>query len=751
MIELFAHKQIRCNYCGFGFSFTGFGSAAKMVCPACGEENEIEQTEEKQQRADNEQQTAGQQTAGQQTAQSREPATDGGQRGANVFRIDEEKPGASATVPCSVEHCPLLTGGESGEAVAEQLGLKLRKKQSRKYTLLAWTVTLQMCILIGIFLFIAQTEIIRERNRASAPVMVPASHTTHFPMALREAEAEPVPRIQTLLMPEPLTPPPAEPENPHIRDNGENGLPDNLLFAASDAEYALFPSVFSHADLEHDAYSLPLLPPGGWEMEPFIDDDTPPLPPPAEQRKLTLEMVDELMERAKEIQAIDPEESAEHLLKAAKICAHLGQPLPDAMYWMLGNVFASMTWGEPLLEAAPAVETMALSPNSRYFIVQLHDKTVWFWDLHNAEQQGVPLDSGTEEYVKFLFTPDLRWIIGGQKDGTIRIWDRSLNNPAEAVITLPERIPGLQDLQIAPNGQWLAAFGHAPNGMMIAQNNSSIQPVHPLNYQRGDQWGTPEGPHPVLLWNLRQMSSGLIPMALGIPSMPQPVQVIQFSPNSDRIAVGRRDTVVRVYDLTARGIVEEPFVLRGHQLGITRIAFAPNGQWLATGSQDNTVRLWNLASSKVSTESVVLYGHVGWISALTITPSGEQVISGSYDGTVRIWNVKEGQIGTALDEVPVVFESNLGVLESLLITQNGNKMVALGKEGCLGIYSFPSLMGGKNSENFQGITFRNSELLISKCLITSDDLLLIFSYEHLADPVNSGIRLWPLCPQAFVQ
>gem|GEM_PF-2542377 len=844
MIELFTHKQIRCKHCEFEFSFTGFGSAAKLVCPACGGENEWSPPppDKGGQTAEGRRQTADgrrQKTvlsrwlmadSGRRTADGgqKKMAEDGGrQEGSPLAQEEEFKPrglenktqeqedhtqeqeehtgeqegnaeergGVSPPVvaPCFAEQCPLLTGDESGEAVAKQLRLKLRTTQNRKQTILGWTVTLQVSVLIGVALFMAQTQMMHKTGMFRTSVATGEPPITESPIAalpagphplpsppaaLKEPEAGAAPPVLVTVFPEsmasPLVPQSAEPENLTAWNlTAWNNVPtdkptdNNPLTMQSDssttADMALTDMVFdlspyeeSPSGMRQDAYSPLMMPPGALAVNSFAEQ-APPLPPPVEEIVLTSEMVDELLEAAIESLTTDPESSAEHAMMAVKICEQLKLPLPDSIYWILGNAFAALTWGEPLLESSPPIETMTLSPNSRYLIVQLQNRTVWLWDLQHTEQPGFPLDSGGAEYVKFVFTPDLRWIIGGQKDGLIRVWDMNLNNPAEAVIMLSDRVSGLQDMQISPNGQWLAAFGHAPAGAATIQNQPSHSSVQQVNYQHGgDRFGTNEASYPVLIWNLRQMSSGLIPMAVGIPSLPQPVQVIRFSPNSDRIAIGRKDTIVRVYDLTSRGVSEDPFVLRGHQLGITQIAFAPNGQWLATGSQDNTIRLWNLASSKVSTESVALYGHVGWISALTVAPSGEQIISGSYDGTMRIWNIKENRISTATDEKPFVLESELGVLESFLITRDGNKMVALGKEGSLGIYHFPSLTSnlltsGNSTENFRAIFFRNNRLAISKCLITLDDQLLIFSYEHLPNPENSGIRLWPLYPQAFVE
>ena len=721
MIESFTHKQVPCEHCGFEVSYLGSGSAAKIVCPACGGENEP-------------------------------PAPK---------RLSESAvvpPEESVTVPpppvlCSVEHCPLLTGGESGDAIAEQLGVRLRAKRKRRRTILAWTVTLQVCVLLGVALFAVKT-VLMPQGEPSAPLVL----ETAPPLVPFD---ELFPPVSIARSPEHVAPLPAEPETKTAWDGTATEksfavtvIPDQTHTAPWGTTSEIYPPpVYDYLPSTFDS-------PNVWAAQPEPD----PVPLQPEEEPVTLEMAEELLEWAKITLATDPESSVEQAVQAVKIYEKLGQPLPDSTYWILGNAFASLVWGESLLESSSAVETMVLSPDSRYLLAHLRNKAVWLWDLRSSEGERLAyqLDSGTAEYVKFVFSPDYRWIIGGQKDGTIRIWDMSLKNPAETLITFTEKVSGLQDVQISPNGHWLAAFGNVPQSTVIPPNPFAAgqltpgQPIQQVNYQRPDlsprySTHTHDSSYPVLVWNLRQMVSGVVPMAIPVPPAPQPVQVIRFSPNSDRLAIGRRDGVVRVYDLTDRGISDEHFILRGHHLGITQMAFAPSGQWIATGSQDNTVRLWNLSNSKFSPESAVLYGHLGWISALTIDRTGEYVISGSYDRTIRIWNVKRERIGTALDEAPVILETSLGVPETLAITRSGDKMVALGNEGSLGIYHFPSLLNGESDGDYRAVVFRNSRLSILECLLMLDDQLLIFSYEHLSNPSNSGIRLWSLRAEAFVR
>ena len=702
MIDLFTHKQIRCTHCEFEFSITGFGSAAMIVCPACGEENVLPPTPP----------PAPPQPVVEETPQE----------------LPEELPQVPLETPvlCSIEHCPLITGGETGDAIAEKMGIHLQKKRSRRRTILAWTVMLQVCVLLGVALFAAKTWLIPEED--SRTMVTNNTDTSDEP-----------------LVPDPFTPLPADTEDKVAQDFPQDMIP---FVPIVEPDYAISPyETDQNVFLPFDE-TLMMAP---HELAASLAQETAsPLPPPVEP--VTLELANELLVSATDTLVTDPEHSIERAVKAAQMYEQLEQPLPDSMYWILGNALASQSWGEPLLESSSAVVTMTLSPDNRYLLAHLTDKTVWLWDLQSSESErsGYCLDPGTAEYIKFVFTPDLRWIIGGQKNGMIRIWDMNLEHPAaeRAIITFMERIPELQDLQISPNGQWLAAYGNSPKGIASMENHPARQSIQQVNYQRG---GFESLPYPVLIWNLRQMQTGIVPAAMPVPAVPQPVQAIRFSPNLDRLAVARKDAAVRVYDLTEQGVSNDPFILRGHQLDITQIVFAPSGLWVATGSLDNTVRLWNLSSSKFAPESATLYGHMGWISALAVDSSGEYLFSASYDRTIRIWNIKRDRIGSALNEEPLVVKTSLGVPESLLITQDGSKMIARGNEGSMGIYHLPSLLEDTFKDDLRTITFRNSRLSISKCLLTTDSELLIFGYEHLSDPSNSGIRLWQLLPQPLIQ
>ena len=677
---------------------TGFGSAAKIVCLACGQETIVSPPKS---------------------------ATPPGVAGRKPEFPEILSKSATEALLCSVEQCPLLTESEAGSEIAEEIKLRLRKKAQRRRNILAWTVMLQICVLLGVVLFAVKSLLIPD-------VSVATNLITNIEI---EPDVEPADEVP---IPPVYVPPPPLSAAPEVK-TAENTIQDSNSFPTiGESEPTDTPFDTVLIEMAHHVFPPPMfdVEVGNTPLDSLIESSElrPASLPLAEP--MTLEAAKNLLESAKTTLAMDPENSVRQAARAARIYEELGQAFPDSLYWIMGNALASESWGEPLLESSPAIETMALSADNRFLLAQLRDKTVWLWNLQSPEDErtGYLLDQGTAEYVRFVFSPDLgngiRWIIGGQKSGLVRIWDMSLRNPGETLITFVERVPDLQDLQISPNGQWLAAFGNAPQS------------------DRSDV--TDSSPYPVLLWNLRQMESGVVPMATPVPLIPQPAHLIRFSPNSNRLAVGSKDAVVRVYDLTEREIGEEPFTLRGHQLGVTQIAFAPCGQWIVTGGQDNSVRLWDLTTAKPSPESAMLLGHVGWISALTIDQTGEYILSGSYDRTIRIWNVQRSRI-TALNAQPITLKTNLGVPESLALTRDGDKMIVLGSGGSLGIYHLPSLLRDNPEDNFRAVTFRNSRLSISQSLLTTDDQLLIFSYEHLSNPLNNGIRLWALQTQPFVR
>jgi WD40 repeat protein len=619
-----------------------------------------------------------------------------------------------------------------------------------KTFVLTWTVLLQCCILAGTLLFAVKAGFIPEKHTAHQAGGIAADGLllpSALPVTPLFATSLPENSLSAISLPES----PAASTNPPMLLSSEPALPAVPLPAAESVTKIIEPGMPVETPEETESAENLILPP-----------------------KPTLADAEALLAQCAEKSQSSPEPAIRNAVAAAKIYETLGQKFPEKSYWLLGRTYTALSWGKVFAEGISPVEITALSNDNRWLLTQQRDKTVRLWNLEEKEGKTPSefiLDATGKQYVRFVFTPDRHWIIGCQTDGTIRIWDMSLKNPAETSAEFREKIPEIADMQISPDGHYLAVRRSLTAGdNLVAGSGSNNNAVRQVAFKakgkifEKDTNGSPQSGSQVFLWNLRNLETGLIPSALAITCPSTDVKVLRFSSDSQKLAFGGSDAVVRIYDLSDDGIGSEPKLLRGHLLAVTHIEFAPNGQWLATGSQDNTVRLWNWKSTQLSPDSVVLEGHTGWISVITVDAAGEYVYSGSFDRTVKRWKVNGGKIETAA-ESGVTINADCGIPERIITAAEsnaGNSMVIInGTGGSLFLAEAPAAENQTNNltqnptenqtDGGDFITFRNSSLPISNCAVIQNGSALVFCYENKLSPGNSGIRLWHLNTAGILQ
>jgi WD40 repeat protein len=115
------------------------------------------------------------------------------------------------------------------------------------------------------------------------------------------------------------------------------------------------------------------------------------------------------------------------------------------------------------------------------------------------------------------------------------------------------------------------------------------------------------------------------------------VRAVTFSPNSQWLATGGNDAVIRLWQ-AATGKCRQ--ALAGHTDWVDSLAFSPDGNWLVSGSDDETIRLWNVGSGECQK---TFSGHTDWVSSLSFSPNGQWFASGSGDKTIRLWNLSTGK------------------------------------------------------------------------------------------------------------
>ncbi|MCL2743114.1 MAG: hypothetical protein FWE67_04615 [Planctomycetaceae bacterium] len=438
------------------------------------------------------------------------------------------------------------------------------------------------------------------------------------------------------------------------------------------------------------------------------------------QYKAKLNEAEKTLDEASSLILISPDNALEKAIEAIQAFRQLGQNVPSSAYWLISQAFASQSWGRAFAEQTLPVTSMDISFDGRWVLSQHEGPGVVMQDIMNPKAENA-VDTGGVSFVKLLFTPDNRFIIGSTKDGTVNIFDATKKEPAQTVKVLETVFRQLTDLQISSDGKWLACCGIETAG---DKTDSEMQNAHS-----------------VYLWNIEQLPKGIIPPVIHLRGHEKPIRVMAFSTDSGSIVTGSDDAAARVYDLKAAFPGACQAVLKGHKDGITAAAVAPNGKWMATGSRDQTIRLWSLAEGTYEPVSVVLSGHIGWISALAIDRNSDRLISSSYDRTVRLWSFSQGNIQKVKDciEIP----NDQGTVHKIFLSKDGRLLVTLGSDASLRLRELSRSIGEELPPR-NTLTLRNKMLPIQHAMLTPDERYLVFSYLNLNNKQNSGIRIWSL-------
>ena len=211
---------------------------------------------------------------------------------------------------------------------------------------------------------------------------------------------------------------------------------------------------------------------------------------------------------------------------------------------------------------------LAFSPDGHTLAIPATG-ALWLWDVTNPADpvRHGPLIVGStnaEQANVAAFSPTGTILATGALNGTVRLWDVSINDQADALGSLLTGHTGeIKSLAFSPDGRTLASGS---------------------------------GDNTVRLWDVTDPTA---PSSLGPPlaTLTGSVYSVAFSPDSRTLAIGSFDTFVRLYDV-ADPARPRPMGdgLHGHQNLVVTVAFSPDGRTLATGSTDQSVIFWDLTA-----------------------------------------------------------------------------------------------------------------------------------------------------------
>jgi WD40 repeat protein len=234
---------------------------------------------------------------------------------------------------------------------------------------------------------------------------------------------------------------------------------------------------------------------------------------------------------------------------------------------------------------------------------------------------------------------------GGEKDGSIRLWDLETGKSLRCFKGHTQLV---QALAVSRDGR-RALSGGLDNTVRLWD----IEKGEELHCFRGHtKWVTcvafsPDGRHAastsgdgtVRLWDLEtgrecRCFAGH-PFRPGAPWW-EGSQSVVFSPDGKHILSSGYDRLLRLWDVkTGR----ELRTFRGHTDAVLSVAFFPDGHQAVSGGDDAVLRVWDVDSGK---ELRRLEGHRGHIHCVTISPDGRRILSCAEDGTARLWDAASG-------------------------------------------------------------------------------------------------------------
>ncbi len=112
--------------------------------------------------------------------------------------------------------------------------------------------------------------------------------------------------------------------------------------------------------------------------------------------------------------------------------------------------------------------------------------------------------------------------------------------------------------------------------------------------------------------------------------------------NSDLLATGSSDAVIRIWDLSSGKLVK---ALLGHARRINDLAWSPDGESLASAGDDGTVRVWDVATGETR---LALADRDHWVSAVAWSPDGSTLATAGRSEGLHFYDAATGRLAAGI-------------------------------------------------------------------------------------------------------
>jgi len=214
------------------------------------------------------------------------------------------------------------------------------------------------------------------------------------------------------------------------------------------------------------------------------------------------------------------------------------------------------------------IYSVAWSPDGKLLASGSYDKMVKLWDVAGGLELK-NLQDHIDAVFAVAFSPDGKHLASGSQDRSVKIWDLA---SGQRLYTLGDATDGLTSIAYSPSGKQIAAAGYDKTIYVWQAGDTDGRLLHSLIADEDSilalAW-TPDGKTLVTSsadGSIRFRNAATLDPVGIIAHQPEWVEALSISPDGTRLAAGRFDGTVSLYDLKSLKEVMGPWVafeLRG--------------------------------------------------------------------------------------------------------------------------------------------------------------------------------------------
>jgi serine/threonine protein kinase len=292
-----------------------------------------------------------------------------------------------------------------------------------------------------------------------------------------------------------------------------------------------------------------------------------------------------------------------------------------------------------------AVCSLSWSPDSMRIISVSNEKKVHVWDAMTGKALQVYQDISDAVRVVAESSDGLRIATAGV-DAIVRVWDIATNrlvttyrghlgNAVNAIVWSPQQqllasaaTDGTVHVWDATAGQPLIIYrGHASSVNTLAWSPQSSSPYRLVSGGDDTSVQTWEASTGSAIRFYRGQSAKILSVAWSPNVYKSPFGL--NNPNSSRVACGRADGMVQMWDTTT----DREVLGYRYSAPISVVAWSPDGSRFAYASENKMVEVWDTMTNL----KLLTFSHTTPPRVMVWSPDGKYIASGGGDTTIQVW------------------------------------------------------------------------------------------------------------------